>query len=481
MCCCAWWDNLEVRRVFLFGFFTYWSCTPFWAFTIIHSWNYLKDVGISDTDNSISRTISYLNVFLGIPIGIFCDKNKFWMPWVGEGHRVPYMLLGFIIKVISTIVLAFVPPTSLTLYTIVNLIINLAGTLILTCYGGLNTIITPPGYETAVQGTILFTGALGIGVHGLILGFFMASKQYELYFLVMAAVSFPVALVGLYFVNEGDKQPETFKWEAFNVFCGGSKLRLVWMLALFFMFNSWGWYYVLEVGPPSIETIYKHTKVLAGVLGGIAALCYAIGAAMAACAQDNFGYLWALVVITIGKIASYSGSAVVMGIARYSTEEEARSLTAIAIVIVSFQSMTFGCANAIVWGMAMLATEESIASSFWAILVLFSNMGSVLSKATAGVIADTGDRNQYHTVYWVGVLLVTIVAPFIPFLTADTELMLEEKTKGNEKSTNEEGTAGNKESENTVQMMEVERSGSKVEVEADVKPQQDPPTVEGAE
>jgi len=140
----------RLGRLFLFGFL-YFIQGAMLAYVQAFNNLYLRAFGATAAQLSLLNGLLVLPFILKIGIGLLSDRLPLNLPFLGQGHRLPYIRLGAILIIIGGISAAFIQPVAqYPLFVTMALFIAMGLAFFDTIIDGWAVDVTPVGEHSVL-------------------------------------------------------------------------------------------------------------------------------------------------------------------------------------------------------------------------------------------------------------------------------------------------------------------------------------------
>ena len=389
-------------RYFIFGLL-YFVQGAMLAYVLIFNNLYLRAFGATAGQLSLLNGLLVLPFILKIGIGVLSDKVGFDNPFLGRGHRIPYMRLGLILIVIGGSAAAFIPPVEMyPLYLVTAFFIAMGLAVYDTTTDGLAIDVTPAHEQAQVQGAMVIGRALGMVALASIYGRLIEAVGWNIVFWIVISFALLPHLV-LWRLQEPAQrsQAQAFSWKAIQHLWRPEMVRFS-LYAILYAFCVYG--------ANAIVTLFANeelgsTLVQVGDVAAIGAIGMMIGG-IAATLLARKVPLWTQGLWTAGAV---SIALLLMGLV--TTLDNILFITILWGACLS--------ANEFIYiTLAMKKSDRRMGAGQFAIFMAISNVGVAAGQAVTTGLIDTLD---FHWLFS-GLAIINLLAfPLMAAMRGDDE------------------------------------------------------------
>ncbi len=392
-------------RFFLFGLL-YFVQGAMLAYVLVFNNLYLRQFGASAGQLSLLNGLLVVPFILKIGIGLLSDKVPLALPWLGRGHRRPYISLGLMLIAVGGVAAAFVPPVDrYPLFVTVALFIALGLSLYDTVMDGLAIDVTPDDEQAQVQGVMVIGRALGLVMMAAIYGRIIAVYGWQIIFGAVALFALlPLPLLGRVREPPHRLAAQMFSWKA---------LRGLWRAEIG-RFSLYAVVYSTAVyGANAIITLFANeelggTLVQVGDVAALGGIGMLIGGGWGMVMAKRIS-IWRQGLWTTGVV-----SLVLLLIAAVATLNNIAAITLLWGVALAAAELVFIT-------LAMAKSDRRMGAGQFAIFMAISNAGTGLGQAVTTGLIDTVDFRWI----FVGLALVNLLAlPLLAAMRADGRMLV---------------------------------------------------------
>lgn len=350
------------------------------AYVLIFNNLYLRQFGATAAQLSLLNGLLVLPFILKIGLGLLSDKFPLgyaqnWF-WLGQGHRIPYIVIGLLLITAVGIIIAYIPPVQMyPLYVAMALLIALGVALYDTVADGFAIDVTPDQEQGTIQGVMVVGRAMGLVAFATLYGRIIVAYGWSLVFFFVAVLAL-LPLPFLWQTHEPTQRAagQTFSWAA---------LRTLWQrdIACFSLYAII--YSMAAYGANAIITLFANeelggTLVQVGDVAALGGIGMIVGGGLGIVAGQWLG-MWAQAMWT-----NVAVSAILLLLALTAT------LQNIAFIIVAWGT-ALAAAELIYITLAMAKADRRMGAGQFALFMAFSNVGTGIGQATSTGLIDLVD------------------------------------------------------------------------------------------
>ncbi len=364
-------------RLSLFGFL-YFVQGAMLAYVLVFNNLYLRAFGASAAQLSLLNGLLVIPFVLKIGFGILSDKvrigDRFPIPLLGSGHRIPYMKLGLLLIAGGGLLAMFIPPVEMYgLFLFTALLIAFGLSLFDTVTDGLAIDVTPAGEQQLTQGAMVIGRALGLVMLAALYGRVIQSFGWLVVFgAIIGFAMIPLLLLRSAHEPGQRSMAQTFSWQA---------LTSLWRPEIG-RFSLYAVLYAIPVyGTNAIVTLFANeglggTLVQIGDVAALAGLGMVFGGVLAVMVSRRLG-IWPQ---AFWSSAAVSG--VLLLVALVADLSNLRLITFLWGICLSAADYVFVT-------LSMAKSDRRIGAGQFAIFMAISNVGTGIGQATATGLIDT--------------------------------------------------------------------------------------------
>ncbi|MCP4425233.1 MAG: MFS transporter [Chloroflexi bacterium] len=362
-------------RFFLFGLLYFVQGTLL-AYVLVFNNLYLRHFGASAGQLSLLNGLLVVPFILKIGIGLLSDKVPLDLPWLGRGHRTPYITSGLILIAVGGIGAAFIPPVAqFPLFVAAALFIALGLALYDTVMDGLAIDVTPDDEQAQVQGVMVIGRALGLAAMAAIYGRLITAYGWQIVFWAVSLFTL-IPLIIMRRVREPAQRPaaQSFSWTA---------VRGLWRAEIG-LFSLYAIVYSVAIyGANAIVALFANEELggslaLVGDVAALGGLGMVLGGGIGVVLARRVSIwrqgMWTTVFVTVALLV----------IAFAATLEN-------IAVITAFWGVVLAAAELIFITLSMAKSDPRMGAGQFAIFMAISNAGTGLGQAATTGLIDTVD------------------------------------------------------------------------------------------
>lgn len=330
---------------------------------------HMTEEGIDADRLAIVATLALLPFIIKIVFGIVSDRYNLF----GQGHRVPYMIVGVALCSLAFFIAYFIDPSlNFTVLAAMVLAATFAMALFDTTADGFAIEVIPAEKYSRVQSVMTGGRASGLIILSFVFGLLAARFGYSVIFLVISGLLL-LPLFMLFRVKEPSIQTKRqgFNWRAFKVMLRPSNL-------LFGSFLILSWF--CFQGIDGLVTLFMSSELgappqILGTYGTIKGIGMVVGAIIMSLIARKWGLKTAAILTLV--LVSVGGFSL-------SFMESVSFILALAIVL----GIVAGLQWTVYASMAMGITDLRIASSMFALFQMMANIGIASGEGIATSLSD---------------------------------------------------------------------------------------------